>query len=246
LPSLLVGTSGFPVAQSRYHAALGTVEIDSCFYQPPKAATAERWRASAPKDFLFTVKAWQLITHPSDSPGYKRLSEDLLPAQLRRCGHFQDTPEVKRAWQKTRELALALKARVILFQTPASFHAGADMIRRMYDFFKPLARGEFRFAWEPRGESWKEPLVRTVCDDLGLIHATDPLQKKAAAGPIQYFRMQGGWRDGRYQPDHRYTERELEQLASLCRAKASYVFFGNSSAFEDAQRFKALAGAGVR
>src|SRR5205085_7459673 len=120
--------------------------------------------------FEFTLAAWQLITHLAGGPTYRKLTEDLSPAQLGRCGHFQDTPETRWAWGKTREIARVLRARVILFQTPSTFHAGADMLRLLYDFFKALPREDFQFAWEPRGESWKEPLVRQVCSDLGLLH----------------------------------------------------------------------------
>ncbi|MHC1610664.1 MAG: DUF72 domain-containing protein [Candidatus Methanospirareceae archaeon] len=41
---------------------------------------AERWRLRAPKEFEFTVKAWQLITHEPTSPTYRkaRLGSSLL------------------------------------------------------------------------------------------------------------------------------------------------------------------------
>lgn len=243
MPSIQVGCSGFPVAQARYFSTFRAVEVASSFYQPPRPATAERWRAGAPKGFEFTVKAWQLITHLAGSPGYRHLSEDLLPSQRQACGHFQNTAEVRRAWGRTRELAKALKARIILFQTPAAFHAGAGMIRNLYDFFRSVPRDEFLCVWEPRGDSWKPALVREICADLGLVHGTDPLRAPPAYGRIQYFRLHGTYRDRHVQSRHGYSEAELTRLAACCAAKPTYAFFDNSEMFEDAQRFAGLVGA---
>lgn len=88
----------------------------------PKPETALGWRAKAPPDFEFTLKAWQLITHEASSPTYRRLTEKLSPAQLRRCGSFKPTDEVFRAWERTDEIARALRSRIIAF-LPGDLHA---------------------------------------------------------------------------------------------------------------------------
>ena len=64
------------MAQDRYYQTFPCVEIDSSFYQLPKIATVERWRAAAPKGFEFSMKAWQVITHRATSPTYKRTRID--------------------------------------------------------------------------------------------------------------------------------------------------------------------------
>ena len=243
MAALTIGCCGFPVAQGRYFSEFRAVEVTSTFYQMPRLATLERWRSQAPKGFEFTLKAWQLLTHLAESPTYRKLTEDLSAAQKARCGHFQDTPETRWAWAKTREAARALKARIILFQTPTSFHAGADMLRNLYDFFRKTPREDFLFAWEPRGESWKPALVKRVCADLGLVHALDPLHGGPPASRLQYFRMHGAYRDRHIVAHHRYSEDELARLAQACRARPSYVFFNNATMFDDAQRFAATAGA---
>lgn len=61
-----IGWCGFPVAQKRYYGALPCVEVQQTFYQPPQSSTLRRWRNEAPEGFLFTVKAWQFITHHPD------------------------------------------------------------------------------------------------------------------------------------------------------------------------------------
>jgi len=46
------------------------VEVHQTLYKMPKLETALRWRKQAPSDLEFTIKAWQLITHPATSPTY--------------------------------------------------------------------------------------------------------------------------------------------------------------------------------
>ncbi|HZH64330.1 MAG TPA: DUF72 domain-containing protein [Flavisolibacter sp.] len=77
-PSFYSGTSGMvlPVKQSQYppefkgasrltyYASLhSSVEINSSFYQVPKAATVEKWRESVPSHFRFTFKVAKAVTH---------------------------------------------------------------------------------------------------------------------------------------------------------------------------------------
>jgi len=38
---------------------------------------------------MFTVKAWQLITHEATSPAYRCLNESLSDAELDQRGRFQ-------------------------------------------------------------------------------------------------------------------------------------------------------------
>lgn len=236
---LKVGCAGFPVSQRRYFAAFPVVEIDSSFYQPPQAATARRWRETAPKDFEFTVKAWQLITHPAGSPGYRRMTAKLRPEKLARCGHFQDTPEVAEGWRRTEETARLLGARIILFQTPTTFFPGAENLRAFYRFFRRLPREEFVYVWEPRGESWQTPVVRKVCAELDLVHGVDPLVSPPARGRLRYFRLRGKHRDRHVDAQHRYSDDELAAVEAQCRDGGAYVIFNNSDRFEDAGRLRA-------
>lgn len=73
------GSCGFRLTRSEYTQLLSAVETQQTFYQPPQIKTLERWRAEAPAGFEFTVKAWQLITHQSSSPTYRRLKRKRKP-----------------------------------------------------------------------------------------------------------------------------------------------------------------------
>jgi uncharacterized protein YecE (DUF72 family) len=72
-----VGCCGFAGSQGRCFRDFRLVEVQQTFYEPPRVTTAERWRAKAPADFEFTLKAWQLITH--EATGRRSHVVALLP-----------------------------------------------------------------------------------------------------------------------------------------------------------------------
>lgn len=228
-----VGCCGFARRLEEYARELVAVEVQQTFYRPPQVKTVEGWRRRVPEEFVFTVKAWQLITHPATSPTYRRLGRPIPASRADRYGFFAPTEEVVEAWQRTLEVAQALRAPVVVFQCPASFtptQAHVDNLRR---FFRTVPRAGLRFAWEPRG-SWPEDLVRRLCQELDLVHCTDPFVSDSLHGAIRYYRLhgRGGYR-------YRYTDADLQDLRERCREPA-YVMFNNVSMWEDALRFRDL------
>lgn len=230
-----VGTCGFRMNKYEYSDVLKTVEIQHTFYQPPQVKTLEKWRSEMAEDFEFTLKAWQLITHESTSPTYKRLKKKLTEKEAEESGFFKPTDIVQDGLETTLACARALKARTILFQCPAKFTQTADNIKNLRRFFKKADRGEMNFAWEPRGP-WEDKVVKKICDDLGLWHCVDPFVRRTVTPERCYYRLHGigGWR-------YRYEDVELEELISLLPEEhSSYVFFNNNVMTEDAIRFERL------
>lgn len=76
-----IGCCGFRSSRESYYPLLPAVEVQHTFYQPPQLATLAKWRKEAPADFEFTIKAWQLITHQSSSPTYRRLKRELTSSE---------------------------------------------------------------------------------------------------------------------------------------------------------------------
>jgi uncharacterized protein YecE (DUF72 family) len=228
-----VGCCGFPKGRRRYFSVFSLVEVQQTFYKPPAVDTVLKWRKEAPRDFEFTIKAWQLITHPPSSPTYRKLGWRVPSEQVGRYGFFCPTDEVLKAWEKTKEIALALKAKVVVFQTPASFTDCSRNIDNMKCFFRRLDRGDFLFVWEPRGD-WGESSIISLCRELELSHCVDPLEKMPLYGELKYFRLHGG-RGYR----HKYSEEELQLLSRLVGGKA-YVLFNNISMYDDALSFSNL------
>jgi uncharacterized protein YecE (DUF72 family) len=232
-----VGCCGFPVARRVYYQTFTCVEVQQTFYHPPKEETLRSWRKEAPEGFEFTLKAWQLITHDPKSPTYKRLKFEIPPEAKGRYGGFKTTPEVLEAWRITRKAAQALESRIIIFQTPPSFRPEEEAIKNLKTFFSTIERGNFLFGWEPRG--WPHELVKSLCEELELIHVVDPF-KEEAFGAIVYWRLHG--KDGyRY----RYCDEELKGLFDKIKPSSIYyVMFNNTNMFEDAQRFLRIMGDG--
>ena len=240
-----VGCCGFPLSLARYVKLFRVVEVQQTFYQPPAARTLEKWRAQVPPEFEFTLKAWQLITHESTSPTYRRLREPLSEQEKREAGAFRPTAPVLRAWGRSLEAARILRSRAILLQCPARFGPTRENKENLRSFI-PNIRSDTRvgpqqehiaLVWEPRGE-WKLEEVAELCAELGLVHGVDPLQQMPATAGLGYFRLHGrtGYR-------YRYSDAELEELRVRTGAfSPCYVFFNNLSMREDAQRFQGLMG----
>jgi uncharacterized protein YecE (DUF72 family) len=243
---LRIGTSGFGVAKPEYFRRFSCVEIQQTFYQPPKLSTLQRWREEAPAEFEFVLKAWQLITHDSKSPTYRRLKRNLSDQEKQEAGYFRDSAIVREAWEFTLAGAKALDAKTILFQCPASFKQTKENISHLEDFFRNLNReensaGQFRLGWEPRGD-WDANVLKKLCEDLGLWHVVDPFVAKSVTPARCYFRLHGrnGWR-------YEYDEAELRELAAMLspgspRSDPPYVFFNNARMTQDALKFQTIVG----
>jgi len=232
-----IGTCGFRKTKHEYAEALKCVEIQHTFYQPPMIKTLEKWRAEMPADFEFTLKAWQLITHESSSPTYKRLRKPITEKQSEEAGFFKPTATVAEALETTLACAKALGSRTILFQCPAKFTQTDENISNMRVFFKTTDRRDLNFAWEPRGP-WNDDVVKGLCKDLDLWHVVDPFKTRTVTPAKCYYRLHGvvRWR-------YTYEEGELEELVSLLPGNGlSYVFFNNITMTDDALRFKQILG----
>ena len=230
------GCCGFRMAQREYVAQFPVVEVQQTFYQPPQVQTLERWRAEAPPDFEFTLKAWMLITHEARSPTYRRLKRALSESEREECGAFRPTAIVREAWDVTLACAGALQARRVLFQCPASFKPTKTNVTNMSNFFAGIKRPRgMEFLWEPRG-GWADALVRELCQEFKLTHVVDPFSARTVTPERCYFRLHGrtGFR-------YVYEDDELLELyGMLPRKGTSYVLFNNVRMREDAARFQRL------
>lgn len=236
MPPLLVGCCGFAESQQRYFAEFNAVEVQQTFYDPPRPETAARWPERAGPDFHFAIKAWQAITHEPSSPTYRRIRTCFSARALARLGSFRPTQQVAAAWRRTVEVALAMRAEIVLLQCPASFAPTARNLANLRQFLERAGRHGLRLAWEPRGQ-WPADLVAGLCQELNLVHAFDPFQgqyRVPETGP-RYFRLHGV--DG---PRYRHTKEDLWQLAAWVGCQPAYVFFNNLAMLEDARRFRDL------
>ena len=227
-----VGLCGWTVSQAAYVRRFPVVEVQHTFYEPPADAVLARWRAQVPADFEFTIKAWQVVTHESNSPTYRRLKQPLPPEARGEVGAFRTTPPVLDGWQRTLECARVLSATAVLLQCPKSFRPTADNVQRLRTFLSQVERPDGRLLWEPRG-AWPPSLLLELCRDLDLVHVADPMQTETVTPERTYYRLHGttGMR-------HVHTDAELRRLRDLVDGRPSpYVLFNNLPRAGDAQRF---------
>jgi len=214
-----VGCCGYPTSMKKYYERFRLVELNTTFYQYPRMSTVVGWRGKAPEDFEFTVKAHQDISHK-----FKLRVE----------------PSVQ-AFERMKEICKALRARILLVQTPGSFRP--DKLEDAHEFFSKIDRGDLVIVWETRGPSWektdaREKLAKAL-QELDVPHVTDPFREMPTyTGSIAYFRLHGlGARMYYYQ----HTDEELKRLHELVKPleeeKEVYVLFNNLSMFDDGVRF---------
>ncbi|MBS1954206.1 MAG: DUF72 domain-containing protein [Cyanobacteria bacterium SZAS-4] len=233
--SVIVGCCGFGIARPRYVEHFSTVEVQQTFYEPPQILTLKNWRVEVPIKFDFAIKAWQLITHGSTSPTYRRLKTEFAVEELKEAGSFNTSAIVEQAWKKTLECATALKSSRILFQCPASFKPTEANIDNLRKFFLRIDRPDnCLLCWEPRGKAWTVDLIVGLCGELDLVHVVDPFVTETVTPQNLYYRMHGrtGWR-------HEFADEELDALRRLVPDGSSgRVYFNNVRMIVDASRFQ--------
>jgi len=212
-----------------YAALFPCVEINSTFYRIPKLSTAEKWRKNVDeinKDFEFTVKATQIITHK-----------------------IRFTKASARFFGIMKDVCKKLDAKILLLQSPSSFKATDENIKRMKEFFDAISAGNLLLAWEMRGDWQKKPeLIKEVCKDFNLIQCVDPFRNELiwpSRKKIAYFRLHGLGIISMYQ--YNFSENELKELKAKISAlknnqnvKNFYVMFNNATMYENALQFMKL------
>ena len=183
----------FPAGVSlltRYAKVLPAVEINSTFYRPHRAATFERWAASVPRSFRFSVKLPQTITHENGLTKSARLLDTFLA-----------------------DLApLGTRLGCLLVQLPPSLAFDARVARAFFTALRQ--RFDRGVALEPRHASWFEQRADNLLDELRIARvAADPSRAESGGDPggwrgLAYFRLHGS-------PRMYYSSYEAEFLNAL-------------------------------
>lgn len=237
----LVGTAGWSIPRAaaeafpgpgshleRYAALMPAVEINSSFHRPRRRTTYERWAASTPAGFRFSVKLPKAITHVRKLSDADVLLDDFV-AQVEGLGE---------------------KLGVVLVQLPPSLQFD-DAVAR--EFFAALCRRlapSTGIAAEPRQLSWSGDAATACLIDCRVARvAADPA---AAEG----FDQPAGWHGLHYRRLHGsprvyYTSYDDQRLVDLAvqlakgqeAAIPSWCVFDNTAsgaALTDATRLRSL------
>ncbi|NJF24859.1 DUF72 domain-containing protein [Thermococcus sp. Bubb.Bath] len=235
---IAVGTCGFCEGHAKYYRDFDAIEVQGTFYRLIQEKTLRRWREEAPEGFTFSIKAFQGVTHPPNSPTWRR--SNVRPP--RDVGLLRPNADVFHFWRLTLKEAEILKARFILIQLPRSFKESEESFADAEKFFELIDRGDFEIAVELRG--WSEKGVRRFVREFDVIDVTDPLVRiPLHNGSTNYYRLHGRYENARIVYNHTYSDEELEKIRKRVlgwNREESFVFFNNSAMCNDAKRFKIL------
>jgi len=241
-----IGCCGFPVSRKRYAEELNVVELQNTFYELPSREWCRSLRESLPSGFEITIKAWQVITHPSTSPTWKKMRSK-PKGDSSNYGYLKYTRENIDAFNEVVDRARILGARIIVLQTPSSMPCDPGSLESV-DAFLGEATGSLDkgmiLGWEPRGECAESSRVLELMRKHGVIHVVDPFKRTPAniVSGVAYLRLHGRG-EGEVNYRYKYTDEDLEELydtALKLPATEVYVMFNNVYMFDDAIRFKKL------
>jgi uncharacterized protein YecE (DUF72 family) len=219
----------------RYARIFNCVEINSSFYRSHRASTWQRWAASTPDDFRFSVKLPKAITHQ------QKLSGDTATLDT----FFAEVSALKQ------------KLGVVLVQLPPKLALGDCPATEFFEFLRDRHQGAT--ALEPRHASWFTP----AADELLLRHsiarvAADPRRH----GPIDAngLPQPGGWPGLAYfrlhgSPRTYYSPYEPALLKAIAKAtthqtakEPPWVIFDNTAlghAFANAADLQQILSQGI-
>jgi len=205
-----------------YASLFDLVEVNSTFYRIPKLSTAKKWRQEAdqinPK-FEFTVKVSQLVTHKTPFTG-----------------------QAYWAFEQIKAIANALRAKVLLFQSPGSFKPTQENLKKAREFFSKIKREDFILVWEVRwAKNWTPEIVKQLFKELEVNQCVDPFRQNTFyAKNLLYYRLHGLGKPSMY--NYSFSDKELKGLHAKTRKsrKPVYILFNNTACYENALTFKEL------
>jgi uncharacterized protein YecE (DUF72 family) len=146
-----------------YASQFPIVEVDSTYYSPPSERNAALWIERTPRDFVFDVKAYALLTnHPTRVDSLYRDIREALPeeARARRNVYRDHLPRELQdeVWKRFAEALMPLhsagKLGAVLFQFPQWFVISRKAKQYLAECAERLP--DYRVAVEFRHRSWME------------------------------------------------------------------------------------------
>lgn len=227
---------------SNYSQVFPLIELQSTFYKLPMLSTTKRWRGEVPKDFEFSLKAFQGITHPILSPTWRKAGKQKPTKNVENYGHLKPTKENFECWDKTMEIYKALDAKAIVIQLPPSFEAKDEMLNDAINFLSSIKKPKI-LCIELRHKSWFKDLTKAkkLFEKVNAIHVTDPLvMKPLTMDSVSYSRLHGL---GKKPYSYKYNDEELKRIKDSLKEwgyKESYVLFNNIYMKDNALKFLSL------
>ncbi len=214
----LIGTGGWAYFKipnkpslKAYSEIFNFVEVNYTFYHFPSTQTVERWRRTVPRDFTFSVRCHQDLTH--------------------KIG-LKPVDSAYETFYKTKMYAEILHTPYLVLETPSSFSVN-DKTR---DFLFSLNLKGIQLVWE-----YRAPMVKAVSNlmqDLNIVQCVDLSRQQPDYNlDVTYSRLFGKGQQNIYQ----FTNNELVEIqlkAEQTRSKKVILSYHGARMHSDALRFK--------
>jgi uncharacterized protein YecE (DUF72 family) len=218
----LIGTGGWAYFNApdkspleTYSRVFNFVEVNYTFYEYPEIRRVEHWRRTVPKDFTFTVRCHQDLTH--------------------RIG-LRPVDEAYAVFGQMIGYCRILNAPFLHLETPASYSLNDTKLEEAKAFFSTIDSKGVRLAWEIRG-----PLTEKAVDllrDFNIVHSIDLSRSEPAlSSDVIYTRLFGKGKHNIYQ----FADEELEEIDQKilnAEAKTAVIAYHGIRMNGDAIRFE--------
>ena len=222
MPDFLVGTGGWAYFKvpnkpslKAYSEVFNFVEVNYTLYEYPNTRLVDGWRKAVPKDFTFSVRCHQDLTHKI---GLKPVDEayQIFGQMITYC-RLLDSP-------------------FLVLETPASYILDNCSLGAAKDFFASVSLKGLRLVWEIRA-----PVTNQAIDlmkDFNIVHCVDLSKDKPPQwADVAYTRLFGKGKHNIWQ----FTDEELKEIdknASESKAKIVALSYHGARMIKDALRFK--------
>lgn len=223
----LIGTGGWaylnvPNKLRAYSQIFNFTEVNYTFYEYPDVRRVETWRRTVPKDFVFSVRCHQDLTH--------------------RIG-LRPVEEAYRVFNQMVSYCRILDAHFLVLETPPSHIFDEGIIEPAREFFAAADHGDVRLAWEVRSPMTSK--VTRLMQEFNIVHSVDLSREEPSfKSDVVYSRLFGKGKHNIYQ----FTDAELveidERLTKSSPRIAAMSYHGVRMN-TDAIRFKQYKSTGV-
>jgi uncharacterized protein YecE (DUF72 family) len=193
LTQYLVGTGGWayfnvPNKLKTYSQIFNFTEVNYTFYEYPEARRVKAWRRTVPKDFVFSVRCHQDLTH--------------------RIG-LKPVEEAYRVFDRMVSYCRILDAPFLVLETPASCVLDEERLKEAREFFSTIGSKGVRLIWEVRAPN--TPELKRFMQEFSVVHCVDLSREKPSfSSDVVYTRLFGKGKHNIYQ----FTDEEMVEIDS--------------------------------
>ena len=218
----LIGTGGwayFKVSNrpplKAYSEHFNFTEVNYTFYKYPSTRMVQTWRRTVPKDFTFTVRCHQDLTHKI---GLKPVDQAYA------------------VFSQMISICRILDAPFLNLLTPSNYILDDNKVNQAKNFFSSVNLKGVRLAWEVRSLNTEK--LMNLMRDYQIVHSVDlSKEEPSVKSDVVYTRVFGKGKHNIYQ----FTDGEIKKIDKKvidAAARMAIITWHGVKMTSDAARFK--------